>query len=363
VRGLLREALASAWSAPVTSVATIVMVAGLCATVLLTTGRTVGAEQTVLSSIDLVGTRAIVVRSDSTAGVDTDVLDRLKEVEGIQWVACFGPAVDATNTALGDATKVPARFAYGGDLAELAIPVTTIVPGLTAYASPSALEQLGMRDGVGAITTSEGLDVTVAGELSVPDWLRFLEPVVLIPQPHEAPPRQVAVLVVIAERPDLVSPVSRAVQSVLAVDDPAKVTITTSEALAQLRALVEGQLGSFGRGLALLILAVSGALVAAILTGLVALRRRDFGRRRTLGATRGLIFMLLVTQTLALAVIGVVAGSVLASSILIATGDPLPGAAFTTAVGILAIVVSLVAASIPAALAARRDPLQELRVP
>lgn len=40
---VVREALASARSQPVASVMSIVMVVGMCATVLLTTGRTVGA--------------------------------------------------------------------------------------------------------------------------------------------------------------------------------------------------------------------------------------------------------------------------------------------------------------------------------
>jgi putative ABC transport system permease protein len=153
------------------------------------------------------------------------------------------------------------------------------------------------------------------------------------------------------------------VQSVLAVDDPTKIKVTTSESLATLRALVQGQLGSFGRSLVIVIFALTAVLVAAILYGLVMLRRRDFGRRRALGASRGLIVGLLLTQTAFLSLIGASAGTVIALISLKVTGDPLPGLEFLIALDVLAIVVGVLAALVPAIVASRRDPLKELRVP
>jgi putative ABC transport system permease protein len=362
-RALVREAFASTKAAPVVSIATIVMVAGMCATVLLTTGRTVGAEQVVLGSIDSAGTRAIIVRADSDAGLDSTVLERLANIDGIQWVAGFGQASDVTNAAISGATKVPARLAYGSHLEALGIDIDRAIPGRTAWASDTALTQLGMPEGVGAITNSEGLDVAVAGTMQVPDWLVFLEPVVLVPQPEDSQPAPVGVLVVIADRPELVAVVAETVRSVLDVDDPSKVTVTTSEALAKLRAIIQGQLGSFGRGLVLLILGISSLLVGVILTAFVSLRRKDFGRRRALGASRGLIVGLLLTQTLVLAAIGSVIGTLAAVAVLTATGDPYPSVAFMGAIAVLGNLASLLAAFIPAILAARRDPIRELRVP
>jgi len=360
--GVIREAFAAAWSSPIASVATVIMVAGLCVTVLLTTGRTVGAEQAVLGSIDSAGTRAIVVRADASAGLTSSVMGRLATIDGIEWSGAFGPAHDVTNARIPDGTKVAARFAYGAHLAAIGVPESSALPGSTAWGTDQSLSMLGLPDNAGAVIAQTGADYTVAGRIELPDWLTFFEPALFVPRP-QADAEPVAVLVVIAERPDLVSAVSAAVQSVLAVDDPTKITITTSETLAQLRALVQGQLGAFGRGLVLLILAVSGLLVAAILTGLVTLRRKDFGRRRALGATRGLIVGMLLVQTTALAVVGASIGIGIASAVLALSGDPQPGVAFTLAIGVLAIGVSVVAASVPALLAARRDPIRELRVP
>jgi putative ABC transport system permease protein len=358
-----REALATAWAQPVASIVTIVMVAGMCATVLLTTGRTVGAEQAVLGSIDSAGTRSIIVRAEAGAGLTSDVLGRLAEIDGIAWAGAFGPATDVQNAAFPDATKVPMRLAWGSSFESFGVPEVQPVENGSAWASTVALEQLGMPDRVGGVVASSGAEVAVVGELEVPDYLRFLEPLVILPQSTDAPAQPISVLVVIAARPDLVTPVALATQSVLAVDDPTMVTVATSESLATLRGLIEGQLGSFGRNLVIVIFALTAVLVAAILYGLVMLRRKDFGRRRALGASQGLIVALLLTQTAALAIVGSIVGSAAAAIALAATGDPLPGVDFFAAVAVLAVLVGVVAALVPALAAARRDPLKELRVP
>ncbi len=364
ILAMIREALATARSQPVASVVSIVMVAGMCATVLLTTGRTVGAEQAVLGSIDSAGTRSIVIRADADAGLNTSVLDRIANIEGIEWAGAFGAARDVTNAAVAGGAKVPVRLAWSDQLTALGVPEVAPVKNKTGWASAVALEQLGMLDGVGGVTSDAGADYAIAGQIPVPDYLTFLEPLIIAPQITDpAVPGAVSVLVVIAARPDLVSPVSQAVQSVLAVDDPTKVNLTTSESLANLRALVEGQLGSFGRNLVIVIFALTAVLVAAILYGLVMLRRKDFGRRRALGASQGLIVGLLLIQMAALSLVGAIAGSAAAAIGLAASGDPLPGIDFFAAVAVLATSVGVAAALVPALAAARRDPLRELRVP
>jgi putative ABC transport system permease protein len=358
-----REAIASAVSQPVASVVTVLVVIGMVLTVMLTTGRTVGAEQRVLGSIDDAGTRAIQVRAETGAGLTSDVLDRIATVEGIEWAAAFSSAVDATNAAVPDGARVPVRLAYGTHLGRLGIPDNSPLPGDLAYASPAALDHLGLPDIAGSVTTTTGTNFAVAGTIITPDFLASFEPVVLAPQPDATGDETVNVLLVIAERPDLVTPISNAVFSVLAVDDPTKISVQTSESLAQLRAIVQSQLGAFSRGLVLVTLAVTGLLVAVILYALVMMRRKDFGRRRALGATRGLIVGLLMTQTVLLTVLGVALGLAAAAIALAVTGDPLPGPAFMAALAVLTIITAAVAALLPAVVASRREPIRELRVP
>lgn len=357
-----REALASARGSFIVSVTTVIMVAGLCAAVLLTTGRAVGAEQVVLASIDSVGGRAVVVTASPSAGLTSDVLDRLSSVDGIQWAGAFGEAVDSQNTSIPDGKRVPVRLAYGAQMSALGVPSNIALPGVTAWATGDGLAQLGLPDGAGSVTTQRGDSYALAGTLKLPDWLRLLEPAVLVPQPADAR-GDVAILVVVAQRPDLVAPISTVVQSVLGVEDASAVTVETSESIAKLRLLVQGQLGDFGRGLVALILAISGLLVAMVMTGLVIIRRKDFGRRRALGATRGLIMAIVLTQTVGLASLGAVIGTVSAAIALVISGDPLPSVGFTAGVSVLAVVVSGIAAVAPAVVASRRDPIRELRVP
>lgn len=360
---LLREATASARSQAVASVLTLLMVAGMVLTVMLTTGRTVAAEQQVLHSIDTVGTRTITIRAEDEAGVRSAVLDRTAHIGGIEWSAAFSSAVDAANARIYDGAKVAVRQAYGEQLSALGVPSHTVLPGELAYASPLALERLGMPDDAGAIVVPGGETVGVGGALDTPDFLRGFEPLVIIPRPDATGDELVNVVVVVASSPEMVKPVSDAVLAVLEADDPSRVTLQTSEQLANLRVLIESQLGSFSRSLVLGLLALTGALVAVILYGLVMMRRKDFGRRRALGATRSFIVMLLLAQTAIVALGGIAVGVVAATVTLATLGNPQPGIEFTAAVAILALGTALVAALAPALVASRREPIRELRVP
>lgn len=361
VRVPLVEAAASARSQPVASILTMLVIAGMVLTVMMTTGRTVAAEQEVLASIDDAGTRAIEIRAEDAAGVTSAVLDRIGNIEGIEWAAAFSSAIDATNTLIPSGTRVPVRYVYSDHLDRLGI---TAVPnlGTTAYVSQAALDQYGLPDIGGSVTLTTGDTATIGGRIAIPDYLSGFEPVTLIPSDREAS-TTVNTILVIAESPNLVAPLADAVLSVLAADDPTKVTVQTSETLAQLRALIQSQLGSSSRTLVLALLAVASVLVGVILYGLVMMRRRDFGRRRALGATRSHIIALLLMQTAFLALAGIVLGIIASTGVSLALRDPLPGFEFTLALAILAIGAALGAALIPAIAASRRDPLRELRVP
>ena len=56
-------------------------------------------------------------------------------------------------------------------------------------------------------------------------------------------------------------------------------------------------------------------------------------------------------------------GSALAAIVLAASGDPLPALSYFVAIAVLAVAIGLVSGVAPAVVAARRDPLKELRVP
>lgn len=366
VGALLREAVASARSQIVASALTAAMVAGMCVAVLLTTGRTVAAEQAVLAEIDAAGTRSVVVRA-ADGEVTADLLDRLANVAGIEAVTGFGPITDARNAAIPGGPKAPVRRGYGtiGDRLLLA-PRTA---GETALASAAGSRTLGLWDGTGGLVTDDGGEVVVTGALPVPDHLRFLEPLVVIPSSWPGalagarPDDPLAVLVVLARSPSEVAAVEAVVRSLLDPANPQAVTVETSAELAAIRAAVGGKLGGQGRATVLGILAIAALLVATNLLALVTMRRKDFGRRRALGATQSLITALLVAQVSLLATVGAVAGTAATLTGLAAAGSPLPGPQFTLAVAVAGVLTAVLATVPPAAVAARRDPLHELRIP
>lgn len=255
---------------------------------------------------------------------------------------------------------VGARTAWG-DLASLGLPGTAGNP-IGAWASSQALTALGTPDAAGALTTSDGLDLPLVGRIDPPAHLNPMEPLLVIPaRPDGTEP--VAVVVIVAQRPELVAPLTELVTSLLTDSPPDSVTLSTSENIAAIRAAVEGSLGSYSRSLILLILGAAAIGVATLLSGLVMFRRKDYGRRRALGASQHLIAGLVVTQTTLVSAAGSIIGSAAALLILHLTGNPLPDADFTIAVAILATTTAALAAVIPALLAAKREPLTELRVP
>ena len=357
---VLREATATARSSTVTSLVTLLMVAGTLIAVLLTTGRSVSAEQSVLASIDQVGTRSITIRAELAAGVDAPVIERIRQIRGITWAGALSEAKDATNAFVPGSTRVPVRQLYADDLAPFGIPDSPREGH--AYASAQALDLLGMPDGSGAATRQRDDTLIVAGTLSTPEFLAAFEPLILIPS-RPSRDEAVSVIVVVAESPELVAPVSAAVLSVLAATDPTKVSVTTSEGLAQLRSLIEGKLSSYSRDLVLVLLGLTGVLLTAVLFGFVLLRRKDFGRRRALGATRGFIVNLMLVQTALLGVVGAALGVGVSTLALTISGDRLPGLPFMSAISVLTVLTAVVATVVPAIVASRREPIRELRVP
>lgn len=365
---LLRETTASARSQVIASALTFLVVAGMCVAVLLTTGRTVAAEEAALGAIDAAGTRSITVRSSDTTSVTAGLLDRLATVDGIEAATGFGPAGDVRNALVPGGDPVAARTAYG-ELGGRRLTTPSVALDNAALASASAVETLGLRDGVGAVADASGAELEVIGTVEIPPYLEFMDRVVIVPSSTdgalagEEPDAPLALLVVLAESPGQVAALTEVLRGFLVDADPQAVTVETSTELAAVRQAVSGELGRFGRTTVLGILVVSALVVGVNMLALVMMRRKDFGRRRALGARRGLIIALLLLQVGITAGAGAAVGSALTAVVSAALGAPFPGWGFTAAVAVSGLLCALAATLPPAVYAARRDPLHELRVP
>ena len=339
----------------------ILMVAGMCVAVLMTTGRTIGAEQAVLTSIDDAGSRAILVRAQPAAGLTTDVLTRLSSVNGLEWVGAFGSAEDYANAAIVGGPVVPVRTVYTLDLDEIGLSIAADgAPG--AFASDNALELAQVEGSLAFLRNPSGVKVPVVDHFAVPEYLSFLEPAVLVPGDIE-PAANVGLLVVVVTRPELIDPVATLVKAMLGTVDPEQITVETSAEFAELRGIVGSQLGWAGRSLVFILLGVTAFLAAAVQYGSVLIKRRDYGRRRALGATRLLVGTIVIGQAFLQSAVGAATGCALSFFVIGAIGDPQPPFSFYAGVAILAVITGVTAAIVPAAVASRRDPLKELRVP
>jgi predicted lysophospholipase L1 biosynthesis ABC-type transport system permease subunit len=116
----------------------------------------------------------------------------------------------------------------------------------------------------------------------------------------------------------------------------------------------------------LLALALAAVGLSGVIAYRVALRTREIGVRMALGAGRLNVFREVVGQGLSIAVIGVVIGEVLTIGLVRVLGAveadirP-PGVIVLTATGLLWMAVALIATYVPAARAARVNPLVALR--
>ncbi|GAA2556696.1 putative ABC transport system permease protein [Neomicrococcus aestuarii] len=353
---LFGEALRSARSQKVPSLLAILLIAGLCVTVLLTSGRAVGAQQSVLGSIDNISARQLIVTAPEDAGLRSAVIDRIAQYSLVTKVFAFGPAVDARNTVIQGGDAVPFRVLFQPSATHSANDALG-----SARVSTPAQETLGMQLPAGAVVTASGDLLGVIGSFEPSVFTEPFEPLLVSEKQANANER-IATLVITARSVADLDRVEEYVATVLGVQSMQGVSIQKDASVAQLRATVDNQLGSFSSGLVAAIFGLTGVLVAAVLYALVFLRRKDFGRRRALGASRTLILALILIQIGILAAGGAVLGSLVSALWLSSTGDPLPPTPYFAGVAILAVITALIAAVLPALSAARRDPIRELRV-
>ncbi|WP_147463443.1 FtsX-like permease family protein [Cellulomonas triticagri] len=359
---VLREAAAGTRRHRAGTVLVALVVATACAAVLLSSGRAVAVRDAVLTRLDEVALRTVVLRVTSPEwSLPPALVDTLDRVDVVEEVTGFGAPVDLVHADLPSGTPVAARTAYGrGFSSERDLAVA----GPQAVVSAQAAADLGLGGrAAGALRDPDGAVVPVTGALEVPEHLAAFEPLVLLTG-TAADPGPITVVVAQVAHVEDVLVLETLARDLAAPPGPDLLTIETAAALAQVRMAVSGDLLRAER--ATLVLSVAGAsvAVAAILLVLVVLQRKDFGRRRALGATRALVAGLVLAQTALVATVACAvagAGTWVWLHLTAPSGAPRP--ALVVAVGTLVVLVACAAAVGPAVLAARRDPVRELRVP
>jgi len=353
---LLTEAVKVALGHVGPAILASVVVAAMTATTLLTNGRVAGAQRDLLDSFDRAGGRVITVQPTANSTLSSTVLTRLKSLSDVEWAGAFGIADDMTNRGIPGGESVGVRAFAATDPALLGIRWPNAVPGV-AFADAPALQALGLSGtGSGGLRGEDGTAASVVGQLHPPAFLRSLQPLVLRPTNGAF---DCSVVVILASDVSVVDALTSSLPGLLASD----VQVSASTDLLAMRTQVQGQVGLLGNGLVLGVLGASAVLVGMIQMVLVTMNRKDYGRRRALGARRGLIVGLVTAISLIEGMVGATAGIILANASMIALADPLPDAWFQISVVVLALAASLAGSIVPAWFASRRDPIIELRVP
>ncbi|MCR6704728.1 MAG: ABC transporter permease [Cellulomonas sp.] len=359
----MRDGVLTARAQPVATATAALVVALVTLVTLLTTGRAAATEAEVVASIDAVGTR-LVVATDTTgeAGIDPATVAAIAELSSVTWVFGLGPATDVENVAAGHAGPAPLRALVGGLPSDVALAAgrAPATPDEVVVGS-SAATALRMPDVAGALSdgarryAAVGL-VEGTGPLSFLDdgALRMAAP------DEDVPLRYVYVLAASATH---AQDVADAVRALVVADAPSAVDVSVSSGALELRDVIAGRLGASSRQTMAGVLGVGLVLVTVTMLGAVAGRRRDFGRRRALGATRSAVVSLVLVQSSCAGLAGAVLGAASGLAVLSATGVAWPTAQFVAGVMVLAALVTLVGSVPPAVAAARADPVRILRVP
>ena len=359
---LVGEALRVAWSQPATTIVTLLLTGAVAGVILGTTGQTVQAEQEVLARIDDAGTRSIIITdTEGRAAITPAAVDRIEELSELEWVIGLGPAIDARNAGLGRAGRPAAVRVLYGDLPPLIDAAPWAQQPNTALVGTEAQLTLGLPHPVGGLTLTSDTQLAVVGGYSAAEPLTFLNRSLLTAPTQDEP--VVRSIHILTRRPQDVAAVTDAALTLLGAQDPTSIGVQTSEAFADIRAAVAGELGRYGRKLVTMILGIGLLLVGLNLYGAVTTRRRDFGRRRALGATRPTIIGLIATQTLLLAALGAALGATIATALIWQQTALPPDWPFTAAIITLTTLAATIASLPPAIIAAYRDPLTILRVP
>lgn len=358
------EALRATRAATVPSTILLLIAAAVCGTVLLTAGRSAAAEQSLANQLDSAGARVIQITDGSgSGGLTARAVERISRLSGISFAVGLGNAVDVRIASLQGGTLVSARPIYGPENPDIAI-LTGRWPGPgEAVVTPAAAGQLGLTSAAGTVRRygAEGADIPVVGTFQATGALTDINSSILIgPTDCDAP---LPHLIVLTNRAADVMELAAVLADATGADDPTGLKVTTSDVLLAMRHVVSGEFGQYSRQVAAVTLLSGVILMGITCIGSVNARRRDFGRRRALGASRSAITGIVVIQSTLPALVGAVIGGGAGIVINRFTVGVIPPLSYPIASAAL-VMVAAGLASVPAALAtAWRDPVRELRVP
>lgn len=361
----LRELVREAWLSTVTrlapSIAVVLLAAAMCLTTLVTVGRTAAAESQVAARLDSAGARLIVLTDARQQGLlPPEIVQLTAALNTVEGAVGLTSPVDVVSGRVGEGgIRIPAWQVIGG--LDQAVALTSgrwPQPGEVIVAD-AAVPELGL-DGPAGYVTGGDTEWAVVGTYTARDAFPQLDAGAV--GPARDPGEVASTLHVVVGSTAQASATQAAVLALVAPPQTQDVTVQSPVTLAELQAQIGADVGAYGYSLTVLVLGAGAGLVAVVVLIDVLVRRADLGRRRALGATRGVIVSLVVLRTAFAAAAGVIVGEIAGALASDAIGLRAP-LDFSIALGTLALLSALLAAVPFAIAAAMQDPVRVLRIP
>lgn len=349
------------------SAVTVVVIALATVAVIGTAGRTEAARRSLLARLEVPEARLVrVVDRDGQAALTQEAVVRLASLRSVAWVVGLSPVGPlAHNPALGSAREGYAREAVGtrqywGDLAggPLIRSISGREPSVgEAVIGERAAGVLGLADRVGTIDDEEIGPVAVVAEVAAVSPVENLGAYALIRGGSAG--GQITELLVLVQTSAQVEPFVERLPGLLGVRAPLGIERATE--LLAIREGLTAEVGDLDDAILAASLGSGVLLIGAIMFGAIEERRREFGLRRSQGATRSTIAALVIIESALLAVAGTVMGAIGGTAFVLAQTGVIPDPVLTIAVAALVNLAAIAGSILPAAAAAWREPLYVLR--
>lgn len=357
-RGVAAEALLDLLAQRLRTALGVVILAGLVVLVLVVHGRAVGSQQDLEAMLDDPASRVLRLSgAQNNVAIDPGV------VRATAGFAHVSETFALSSPRTVRSRRVPQRSAllrWVSDLPSGALPAGATIGCGEGLALEGARNGLGLRDGVGAVL-SDDIPMSVAASGTTPAGLELLDRTVLVvPCDTET---EFGDLVVITTSSDAVPAVADAVLALFSPQDRGNLQLESQSAsIDRARGVAEAANRTAHNT------SVIAALAASLATGLllafmVVQRRRDYGRRRAIGATRGAVVVIIVAQAW-LTMLAALAVAFAATAALGAAGwVPVATPGFLAGLTIMLLSGAPIGGVVAGLIAATRDPLREIRVP
>ena len=344
------------------------LVAALAAAaVVATSGRTDVTRRAILDRLEAPSARLITMTSaDQTLGGPA-VVERIAALGSVEWILGLSkPGTVGRNPALGNprtgnAGTAVGTLTYWGDL--FGGPLVRQVRGRAAGTGEAlvgerASVELGLADHVGTVEDKSLGALAVVGAISAGAAVDNLNAYVLVRGARSSGgPYQ---LLVLAKTSSAVEPLADLLPGLL---DPAPrpPLVERASQLVALQADLASEVGQLDLAVLAASLGSSMLVVAVMVYASGQDRRREFGLRRSQGATRSTIGVLLLLETGVMATLGAFIGAAVALAAVAVQTGATPDIGLALSAATLVALTACLGSAPPALVAAYREPLYVLR--